>query len=125
VDGDLLSDELRALRKEKGLIGRDDRMFTRLVAVDLTDAQKADAHNYTGDETIQFFRNSGKYKAGARVKASELLPTLGNLKPAGFAVYEERPLALAEGDTVRITANGRDLTNKHRIDNGRIDTIRG
>lgn len=125
VDGDVLSDELRALRKDKGLIGRDDRMFTRLVAVDLTDAQKADAHSYTGEETIQFFRGSGKYKAGARVKASELLPSLSKLKPASFAVYTERVLPLAEGDTVRVTANGRDVTGKHRVDNGRIDTIRG
>jgi hypothetical protein len=50
---------------------------------------------------------------------------LGKLKPASFAVYTERALPLAQGDTVRITANGRDLTGEHRIDNGRIDTIRG
>ena len=33
--------------------------------------------------------------------------------------------ATAEGDIVRITANGRDATGQHRLDNGRIDTIRG
>ena len=27
------------------------------------------------------------------------------------------------GDTVRVTSNGRDVTGKHRIDNGRIDAI--
>jgi conjugative relaxase-like TrwC/TraI family protein len=124
-DGDVLSDQLRDLRKAKGLIGRKDRPFTRLVAVDLTNAQKADAHNYAGDETIQFFRNCGKFKAGSRIKASELLPDLPTLKADSFAVYEERSLPLAAGDTIRITANGRDVTGKHRIDNGRIDTIRG
>ena len=124
-DGDALSEKLRAVRKDKGLIGREERSFLRLVAIDLTDAQKADPHSYGGDETIQFFRNSGPFKAGHRVKANALLPLLSKLKPGTFAVYEERTLNLALGDTVRITGGGTDVTGKHRIDNGRLDEIRG
>jgi len=124
-DGDILSEKLRDLRKEKGLIDREERSFTRLVATDMTPAQKGDAHQYAGDEVIQFFRNSGPFKAGDRVTADKLLPHLADLKPDHFAVYSEQPLMLAKGDTVRITANGWDVSGKHRIDNGRIDEISG
>ena len=124
-DGDALSEKLRAVRREKGLIRGEDKAFPQLTALGWTEPQKGDAGQYGGDEVIQFFRNSGKFKAGDRVKASELLPELGKVKPECFAVYRAGEVGFAVGDTIRVTANGRDVTGKHRLDNGRIDTIRG
>ena len=63
---------------------------------------------------IQFFRNSGRFKAGMRVKASELLPHLAEVNPRHFAAFREEEVSFAVGDTVRITGNGRDVTGKHR-----------
>ena len=123
-DGDQLSEQLRALRKEAGLIDRAERTFTRLVPQSWTNAEKGDAGQYTGDEVIQFFRNSGPYKAGQRVKSAELLPQLARIKPEHFQVYAEQPIQLARGDTVRITA-GIKTRDGHRLDNGRIDEIAG
>jgi hypothetical protein len=123
-DGDQLSEQLRALRKEAGLIDRDERTFTRLVPQSWTNAEKGDAASYAGDEVIQFFRNSGPYKAGQRVKAAELLPQLARVKPEHFQVYAEQPIQLAKGDTVRLTA-GAKTKDGHRLDNGRIDEIAG
>ena len=40
-------------------------------------------------------------------------------------MFKAGEVKLAEGDTVRITGNGWDVTGKHRVDNGRIDTMRG
>jgi hypothetical protein len=74
---------------------------------------------------IQFYRNDGRFKAGDRVKASALLPHLASLKPEHFAVFREGTVSFAIGDTVRITGNGRDVSRKHRVDNGRIDVISG
>ena len=122
-DGDRLSEALRTLRKDKGLIARDEKIFPRLVVQGWTEAEKGDARHYSGDEVVQFFRRSGRFKAGDRVKASELLPELANVKPEHFAVYAEQTVNLARGDTVRITANGWDVTGKHRVDNGRLDEI--
>ena len=85
--GEVLSDQLRALRKDKGLIDHEEKTFTRLAAIDMTNVQKRDALNYGGSEIIQFFRNSGRFKAGDRIKAAEVLPHLAELKPAHFAVY--------------------------------------
>ena len=71
------------------------------------------------------YRNAGRFKAGDRVKASELLPHLATVKPEQFAVFREETVNFAVGDTVRITGNGWDVSKKHRIDNGRIDDISG
>src|SRR5262249_24547217 len=124
-DGGRLSEALRSLRKEKGLIGNEEKTFPRLVALGWTDGEKSDPRHYTGEETIQFFRRSGPFKAGDRVKARDLLAHLEGVKPGHFAVYEEREINLALGDIIRITGNGWDATGKHRLDNGRIDEIAG
>ena len=87
-DGDVLTEKLRAVRKDKGLITRrgeslsqpDGRWAGRM-------RKRATPASYGGDEVIQFFRNSGRFKAGDRVKASELLPQLAKVKPEHFAVY--------------------------------------
>jgi conjugative relaxase-like TrwC/TraI family protein len=124
-DGDALTEKLRAVLKEKGLVGQEEKTFRRLVPLNWTDAEKADARHYGGDEVIQFYRNAGRFKAGDRVKARDLVPHLAALKPSHFAVYGEAEVSLASGDTVRVTSNGRDVSGKHRIDNGRIDRISG
>ena len=123
-DGELLTEKLRALRKEKGLVTGEEKTFTRLVQLDMTDAQKGDALQYGGDEVIQFFRNCGSFKAGMRVKAGELLAHLAAVNPKYFAAFREETVNFAVGDTVRITNNGRDATSKHRLDNGSVVTVK-
>ena len=123
-DGDILSERLRALRKDRGLIVGEEKPFTRLTPLGWTDAEKGDASRYGGDEVIQFYYKSGPFKAGDRVKASEVLPVLPKLNPENFAVFDESTVNFAVGDTVRITGNGWDVTKKHRVDNGRIDVIK-
>lgn len=125
-DGAALTEKLRGARKAAGLIRGEERAFTQWTALNWTPAQQADAARYAGDEVIQFFRNSGRFKAGQRVAAAELLPHLAEVKPEHFGVFKtsEDTLKLAAGDIIRVTNNGRDVTGKHRLDNGRIDTIR-
>jgi conjugative relaxase-like TrwC/TraI family protein len=124
-DGGALTAKLRALRKEAGAVHGPERTFAQWTATKWTPAEQADPGRYAGDEVIQFFRNNGRFRAGQRVTAAELLPHLGKLNPAHFAVYRPGEVSLAAGDVIRITANGRDVTGKHRVDNGRIDTIAG
>lgn len=124
-DGDALTIKLREVRRAKGLIRGAEKPFLQLTALGWTEAQKADPAQYAGDEVVQFFRNSGKFKAGDRVAAAELVPELAKVKPQHFGVFRAGEVRFAEGDTVRITNNGRDVTGKHRVDNGQIHTIRG
>ena len=88
--------------------------LSRLAPLGWTDAQKGDAGRYAGDETIQFFRNSGPFKAGDRVKAGELLPHLAKLKPENFAVFGERRSTSPSATRYASPANGWDVTGKHR-----------
>ena len=124
MDGDILTEKLRALRREKELIKGEEKTFTRLVQINLSEAQKRDAKQYDGTEVIQFFRKGGGFKAGDRAPAAAVLPHLGKLKSGQFAVFRETEVKFAVGDTVRVTNNGWDLTKKHHIDNGRIDRIK-
>jgi conjugative relaxase-like TrwC/TraI family protein len=123
-DGDRLGEALRELRKAEGLIEAEDKTFPRLVALSWSPPEKGDRERYTGDEIVQFFHNTGPFKAGQRVKASELLPKLDRVNPKHFQVYAEASLPLAKGDTIRITVGGR-TKDGHEVDNGRIDTIAG
>jgi conjugative relaxase-like TrwC/TraI family protein len=124
-DGDALTERLRGLRKAAGLVTGEERTFAQWTGLNWTPAQQGDAARYAGDEVVQFFRNSGQFKAGDRVTARELLPHLGKVNAGYFGVFKAGELKLSVGDVIRITNNGRDATGKHRVDNGRIDTVAG
>ena len=111
-DGDALSEKLREVRKAKGLITGEEKLFPQLTALGWTEAQKGDARQYAGNEVVQFFKNTGKFKAGERVTASELLPHLSEVNPKLFSVYRAGEVNFAVGDTVRITTNGRDVARR-------------
>ena len=124
-DGELLTGRLRQVRRDKGLIIGDERTFDRLVPLGWTDAQKTDPARYVGDEVIQFHLKGGKFKAGDRVMAADVVAELATLKPGQFSVFRQEQVSFAVGDTVRITNNGWDVSKKHRISNGRIEDISG
>jgi conjugative relaxase-like TrwC/TraI family protein len=115
---------LRARMKERGMLG-EERVFTRLEALRWTDAEKSDPGQYTGTETVQFHRSSGRFRAGMRVSSTQIMDQAGSLNPEHFSVYTESVVRLAAGDTIRITANGRDKTGRHRLDNGSVYKVAG
>jgi conjugative relaxase-like TrwC/TraI family protein len=123
-DGDQLSEELRRLRKADGLIEGKERVVPRLIPLGWSPAERGDERHYSGDEVVQFFHNTGPFKAGKRITAAELLPQLRRVNPEHFQVYTQASLPLAKGDTIRITAGGK-TKDGHEVDNGRIDTIGG
>src|SRR5262249_27819340 len=120
-----LTEKLREVRKAAGRVEGKEKTFTRWEALGWTPAQRGDAARYAGDEQIQFFRNTGKFKAGQRVSAAELLPHLGSVNPEYFGVFRAGEVTFAVGDKIRVTNNGRDVTGKRRVDNGKIDAIAG
>jgi conjugative relaxase-like TrwC/TraI family protein len=123
-DGEALTEKLRQVRKDAGLVKGQERAFMRLTGLDWSPPQKADTSHYAGDEVVQFFKTVGGFKAGQRVTAAELLPHLSEVKPKHFGVFKAGEVNFAVGDIIRITNNGRDVTGERRVDNGRIDTIR-
>ncbi|NDF13350.1 MAG: hypothetical protein EB060_11120 [Proteobacteria bacterium] len=113
-----ITDAIRAGLKAKGKI-RDEHSFESWVPAHLTNAQKADATQYAAGDLIQFQQNAPGFTKGSRVLVGEgaKLPTD---KADRFEVYRPKPLALATGDRVRITAGGKTKDGKHRLNMGLI-----
>ena len=122
-EGNEITQEIRNRLKELKIVKGEEKTFTTLKPLGWTEAERGDASRYEGGEVIQFVRNSGRFRAGDRVQASTQWP--GDARPEHFAVYASDQISLAKGDTIRITANGRDKTDKHRLNNGAIYQVAG
>jgi conjugative relaxase-like TrwC/TraI family protein len=124
AEGDEITSQLRAKLQERGIISSDEQVVEQLRPLGWTDAEKGDPARYGGTEVLQFHRNAGPFRAGDRIGV-ETYPGGTVVDPAHFAVYKRSTLALARGDVIRITANGKDKSGKHRLDNGRQYTVAG
>jgi conjugative relaxase-like TrwC/TraI family protein len=118
-----VTDAIRTALKAEGKL-KEERVIPTWVPSHLTDAQKADATEYTPGDLLQFHQNAKGFKKGARVVVNEgaALPTG---QAARYEVYRPMPLALAVGDRVRITAGGKTKNGLHRLSNGSLFTVRG
>jgi conjugative relaxase-like TrwC/TraI family protein len=125
AEGARITAEVRRELKDQGMIGKDDRQFTRLVPLQWTEAERGDERQYAGDEVLQFHRNSGYYKAGERIEAGAIFSSARPTNPAHFATYARSTIDLTSGDLIRITANGKTAEGNHKLNNGAVYTIAG
>jgi conjugative relaxase-like TrwC/TraI family protein len=123
-EGEAVTAAIRSLRKERQQL-TDERTFTRLVPLNLTEAERADQHSYQGGEIIQFVRNAkGGHAAGSRLCVAE--PGRVPVQYAGrFQVYRQETLSLAVGDVIRLTGGGGKATDGTRLSTGATFTVRG
>jgi hypothetical protein len=125
VEGERITEEIRERLKEDGRLKGEERDFVQLRALGWTDAEKGDVGRYDGTEVLQYHRSSGTFKAGDRVRIASWNPKDRLGKPEYFSVLSEQTVHLAGGDAIRITANGKDITGTHRLDNGSQYTVTG
>ena len=118
-----ITDAIRAGLKARGKIG-EERIIGAWVPAHLTDAQKTDATQYAVGDLIQFQQNAPGFTKGRRVLVGvgAKLPTE---QAERFEVYRPKPLALAKGDRIRITAGGKTKDGKHRLSNGALLNVQG
>jgi conjugative relaxase-like TrwC/TraI family protein len=117
-----ITQAIRNLLKENNKLGEEHTIDAWLPA-HLTDAQKRDATSYEQGNLLKFHQNAPGHKNGSRVivNGADNMP----LKFADrFEVYRPARIALAAGDRVRITANGK-TKDGHRLDNGSLYTLAG
>lgn len=124
-EGDEITAELRVELKRRGLIGGEERVFPALKPLQWTEAERGDIDRYSGEELVQFHRNSGPFKAGQRAPAKELATAKKSIDPSHFAVYAPGEIRLSVGDTIRITANGKSKDGKHKLNNGAMYRVDG
>jgi len=125
LEGARVTAEVRGQLRSSGLLSDDERELPRLVPLHWTEAERGDRPHYTGSEVLQFHRKVGGFAAGERRHADEVLPSLSDKVARCFAAYSESSIRLAEGDSVRITANGKTKDGKHRLNNGDVFTVKG
>ncbi|HEV8059414.1 MAG TPA: MobF family relaxase [Gemmataceae bacterium] len=111
-----------ALKQDKKL--GDEHVLDTWVSARLTDPEKADAANFEPENMLQFHQNAPGHVKGSRLAIGEGT-TLPVNYPDRFEVYRPSQLALAAGDRVRITVNGKTKDGKHRLNNGDLLTVKG
>jgi conjugative relaxase-like TrwC/TraI family protein len=122
-EGQRASQAIRLGLRQAGLLGREERTFDALAPANLTAAERADHTCYNDGDVIIYHQNALGHKKGARLTAGKDPLPLDQAER--FTAYRRGTLTLAAGDRVRVTANGRDATGKHRLNNGDLHTVSG
>ncbi|MFO0847830.1 MAG: MobF family relaxase [Gemmataceae bacterium] len=115
--------EIRSARASAGQL-TGERLLPVWVPAHRTEAERADAASYRPGEMLQFHRNAAGFSRGARLVVADpaAVPTAA---AARFQVYRPAELAVAAGDRLRVTANGKTRDGRHRLENGSLLTVAG
>jgi hypothetical protein len=123
--------------KEKNIIGKDDREYTILKDLQLTNAQKQLPESYEPGQVIICHQNIKGVRAGKKMElvgsnanGIEAKDGRGNIVTINYkhsehmSVYESKTIAIAKGDKIRITNNCKTLDDTHLF-NGYTYIIKG
>jgi conjugative relaxase-like TrwC/TraI family protein len=122
-EGQRITDEIRGELKTLGKLGEAQQTVRVLENTNLTVAQRRDAVNYMEGDVVVFHQNAKGHRRGERMIVGDNLPPLAQAER--FQVFHASTLALAPGDLIRITHNGRTADKQHDLRNGARYTVEG
>ncbi|MGL6076750.1 MAG: MobF family relaxase [Fimbriiglobus sp.] len=126
AEGDAVTQSIRDRLRETGRLSSEERTFRRLVPLHWTQAEKQDTRRYVpGEHVLHYHQNAqGGIRRGTQrtVTHDQPVPVASADR---YEVFEATELALAEGDRVRVTANGMTKDGRHRLTNGAIYSVSG
>lgn len=123
LEGEWITDEIRARLKQAGKLGEGERTFLALESANLTEAERADPLNYSPGDVLVYHQNAKGHRKGEQViVGDEPLPL--DLAER-FQVYRPSLLPIAPGDMLRITRNGTTADGQHRLNNGALYEVLG
>ncbi len=138
AEGARITQAIRQELKQRGKLAAREHHFNRLDRRDLSEAQRGLPESYAAGDVVQFWQNARGFERGERVTVVSSDATGVRVEsargavralPLGqadrFEVYQKSELLLAEGDRVRITANGQSQGGGHRLDNGALYNVAG
>jgi conjugative relaxase-like TrwC/TraI family protein len=115
--------EIRSRLKAAGRLGPEEREFTRLVAVDASEAERGLAATYRPGDVLVFHEAAKGFKKGQRVIVAD--PARVPLAEAGaFSLYRPATIALAAGDKIRFTGTV-EARDGRKLKNGHVRTVAG
>jgi conjugative relaxase-like TrwC/TraI family protein len=139
-EGERLTNELRQVFKERGVIGKEREFKVRQATV-WTNAQKGDVRNYEPGMVLEWHDNAKGFTKGEKAAVAQddnglyLQKTDGSRAAVPteqtnrFQVFRTGELSVGKGDRIRITKNGElrvaGQTNATRVNNGDIYTVEG
>jgi len=118
--------EIRSRLRQAGKLGKDERAFTRLVAVGgVSEAMLGLASTYRPGDVIQFHENAkGGFTKGDRLVVTD--PAAVPLSEAAkFSLYRPETILLAKHDKIRFTGTVKTLDGEHKLYNGAGKTVAG
>lgn len=120
-----ITGEIRDKLRESGQLAEEEREFTRLVAVDRSQAERGEAASYRPGDVIVFHQNAkGGFTKGDRLKLAD--PATAPVQHADkFTLFREEAIRLAQGDVIRFTSTVRTLGKGHVIKNGDTHAVAG
>jgi len=120
-----ITGEIRRQLREAGKLAGDEREFTRLVAVDASEAERGQATTYRVGDVIQFHQNArGGFVKGQRIVVTD--PAKAPLAEAArFSIYRAEKINLAAGDVLRFTGTAKTLGSDHTVRNGDAHAVAG
>ncbi|GMU39040.1 MAG: relaxase domain-containing protein [Phycisphaerae bacterium] len=123
LEGEWITDEIRARLKELGELGPGERRLNVLENANLTEGERRDPLNYAVGDVLVFHQNAKGFRKGQRVVVgSEPLPLDQADK---FQVFRPGILPVAPGDKLRITRNGKTADERGDLNNGTLCTVAG
>jgi conjugative relaxase-like TrwC/TraI family protein len=122
LEGEWITDAIRAQLKESGRLGMNERSVLTLQNLNLTEAERTDPAEYEPGDVAVYHQNSTSYGKGERVVVgSKPLP----IKEASkFQVFRPTFMSVAPGDILRVTRNATTMDGKHRLNNGQMVTVK-
>ncbi|MBL7682049.1 MAG: relaxase domain-containing protein [Flavipsychrobacter sp.] len=131
--GDIVTRQIRQTLRGEKMIGEKERQLTRLVNLNMTEAERADWRNLQKGQVVQFNQKMARHiPKGSKWLIAGVADSYVSLKGKNgataslplhkakqYEVYDMQPLPIAKGDLVRITRNGVD-EKKHYLHNGNV-----
>ena len=135
AEGGQITRTIRSALRAAGTLRGEEVGISRLVARDLTLAERQEPRFYRDGDVIEFHTQAKGFRPGARFTvtaagrssvAAKDASGRDTILPLGlaerFQVYTASTLPLAVGDRVRVTKTG-TAANRKRLDNGTLSTV--
>lgn len=121
----MITAEIRSQLRTAKKLGEHEQMFSRLVQVNASQAEREQAKTYRTGDVLVFHQNAkGGFAKGQRLTVNDA-SQVPLSEAAKFQIYRPETIALAAGDRLRITGTLKTLDGKHVLKNGTVRTVAG